>query len=116
MSNYTKTKTSFKPGQSGNVKGRPPDNHALAVAIRAGAPPALLVEKALWLLENGEPAQQSQMLVWLAANGYSKPPERHEVQAEQVMDSRMVALIEAARMTPHERRKALDEPDDDHSD
>ncbi|MBA3841193.1 MAG: hypothetical protein H0X39_00980 [Actinobacteria bacterium] len=110
-----KSSTSFKPGQSGNVKGRPPNNHSLAEAIREGARPAELVEAALRILREGEPAQQIQALNWIAANGYSKPPERHEVQAEQVLDSRMVALIEAARMTPHERRKALEEEDaDDH--
>ncbi len=77
-----KSRTSFKPGQSGNPSGRPPNNHSLAEAIREGAKPAELVAAALEILRDGDPGHRIQALNWLAANGYSKPPERHDLSVE----------------------------------
>ena len=52
-----KTSTSFKPGQSGNPKGRPPLGESMAEALRAVMTPAhrkKVAEKALALAEQGD--------------------------------------------------------------
>lgn len=74
------TPASWKPGQSGNPKGRPRKGTALAEAVRAGSDPAELVDIALDLARHGEAeSSRLQALAWLRDSGYVRPAERHEI-------------------------------------
>jgi hypothetical protein len=73
------TPASWRPGQSGNPKGRPRKGSALTDAIRAKVDPTELIEIALKLARDGEAeSTRLQALAWLRDSGYLKPAERHE--------------------------------------
>ena len=70
----------WRPGQSGNPRGRPRSGNALAEAVRAGVEPAELVAIAVDLARHAESdATRLQAIGWLRDSGYNKPAERHEV-------------------------------------
>jgi hypothetical protein len=74
------TPASWKPGQSGNVKGRPRKGNALTESIQAGADPDELRDIALDLARNGKTeATKLGALNWLRDSGYTRPAEKHEV-------------------------------------
>jgi hypothetical protein len=74
------TPASWRPGQSGNPRGRPPKGNALTEAVRAKVDTAELVDIALDLARNGEAeSTRLQALAWLRDSGYTRPAERHEV-------------------------------------
>lgn len=76
------TPASWRPGQSGNPKGRPRKGNALTEAVRESAEPHELVAIALELARNGESeSTRLQALAWLRDSGYTRPAERHEVAA-----------------------------------
>ena len=74
------TPSSWKPGTSGNPRGRPPKGSALTDAIRAKVDPTELVDIALELARNGE-AESTRLgaLNWLRDSGYTRPAEKHEI-------------------------------------
>lgn len=73
------TPASWKPGQSGNPRGRPPKGSALTDAIRAKVDPDELVSIALELARGAEnEGTRIAALAWLRDSGYVKPAERHE--------------------------------------
>ncbi|MCW5803461.1 MAG: hypothetical protein KIT31_13840 [Deltaproteobacteria bacterium] len=77
----------WKPGQSGNPKGRPPKGSALAEAIRRRVDPDELAQIALGLARSGESeSTRIAALNWLATAGYVKPAERHEIAVARAGD------------------------------
>jgi Family of unknown function (DUF5681) len=74
------TPASWKPGQSGNPKGRPRKGNALTEAIREAADPEELAAIALRLAREGESETTVlQALCWLRDSGYTRPADRLEV-------------------------------------
>lgn len=74
------TPASWKPGQSGNVRGRPRKGNALTESIQAGCDPDELRDIALNLARNGETeSTRIAALNWLRDSGYTRPAEKHEV-------------------------------------
>ncbi|MGE0551293.1 MAG: hypothetical protein AB7O24_13360 [Kofleriaceae bacterium] len=101
----TATPGSWRPGVSGNPRGRPPKGSALTDAIRAKVDPSELVTIALDLARNGEAeSTRLQALAWLRDSGYTRPAERTEIAlgqassevddalAEQLTDAQLDAL------------------------
>jgi hypothetical protein len=86
----------WRPGESGNPKGRPPKGSALTDAIRAKVDPDELVEIALHLARNGEvESTWLGALNWLRDSGYTRPAEKHEIAmgaADDVVDEDLSAL------------------------
>lgn len=73
------TPASWRPGQSGNPRGRPRKGNALAEAVRSRVEPDELIAIALDLARSGESeSTRLQALAWLRDSGYVKPAERHE--------------------------------------
>lgn len=74
------TPASWRPGVSGNPRGRPRKGNALTDAVRVGADPDELVDIALDLARNGQTeSTRVSALTWLRDSGYTRPAERHEV-------------------------------------
>ena len=74
------TSTTWKPGQSGNPRGRPRKGNALAEMVREAADPRELVETMLDVLRNAESdAIRIQAAQWLRDSGYQRPSERVEL-------------------------------------
>lgn len=69
----------WRPGQSGNPRGRPRKGSALTDAIQAKVDTAELVDIALQLARSGEAeSTRLQALAWLRDSGYTRPAEKHE--------------------------------------
>ena len=99
------TPGSWRPGISGNPKGRPPKGSALSDAIRAKVDTGELVDIALALARSGESeSTRIAALGWLRDSGYVKPAERHE----HVMSAGDDAEEDLSRLSIEELR-ALDE-------
>ena len=66
----------WKPGQSGNPKGRPKSKHALSEAIRERVDPNELIDRAMVILRDPTTPSAVFVQVWtmLAAQGWAKPP------------------------------------------
>ena len=112
---------SFLKGTSGNPGGRTVAQRerekSFAEAIRglAGVDGLDYVrELDKMARDRADPKLQIMAIKELHDRGWGKAPETIQLEG-QVVDARMLALVEAARMTPHERRKLLDgqEPDDE---
>lgn len=74
------TPGSWRPGISGNPKGRPRKGNALTESIQAGVDPDELRDIALQLARNGATeSTRIAALNWLRDSGYTRPAERHEV-------------------------------------
>ena len=81
------TPGSWRPGQSGNPRGRPRKGSALTDAIRSKVDPHELVDIALDLARNGETeSTKVQALHWLRDSGYTRPAERHEIAPGAIDD------------------------------
>lgn len=94
----------FQPGQSGNPKGRPRVGDSLADAIRRRFPPERIVDMLESLSQSDDDRVRATVTQVIADRGYGKVKEHLEV--ESGMTPEQVALFEALRMTPHERRLA----------
>ena len=112
----------FKPGQTGNPGGRTVAQRerekSFAEAIRGLAGPDGLDyvrELDAMARDRADPKLQLMAIKELHDRGWGKAPETIQVEG-QVVDARMLALVEAARMTPHERRKLLESPEPDGDD
>lgn len=78
-------KSAWKPGQSGNPKGRPRVGHALAEAIRDVCDPVELAEIAMEIARSGEDDMvRVHALRFLADNGYIKPDPKREPPAVNI--------------------------------
>lgn len=77
----------WQPGQSGNPKGRPRREDALAEAIREHVPPGALIAVAIRVIDDPKsaPSVRLQAAQFLAERGYTKPVERHEVAVGQAV-------------------------------
>jgi len=104
-------------GKSLNPNGRPRLGESLAEAFRGQCSPERIVELVVRLAESATSEQVRLAAIhFIADRAHGKSRESVDLQVDgQVIDARMIALVEAARMTPHERRKLLDgpEPDDE---
>ena len=71
----------WKPGVSGNPRGRPKSKHALSEAIRAGVDPAEMVERALAILRSPTTPASVKIQMWtaLADRGWARPPAEREL-------------------------------------
>ncbi len=71
----------WKPGQSGNPKGRTKSKHALSEAIRAGVEPTEMVALALGILRSPTAAASVKIQMWqaLADRGWARPPAEREL-------------------------------------
>lgn len=98
----------FQPGKSGNPAGRPKSGESLAEAVRQKWPPEKLVERMTELAASDDERVAEAAVRWLADRGYGKAVELVDVGVTG-MDPASAALLAAVRMTPHERRKALDD-------
>lgn len=100
----------WKPGQSGNPKGRPRRGHALSEAVRAGADPAELVTIALDLARAADSeATRIAALTWLRDSGYQRPAERHEIAAvaadDDDLDLSALTVDQLRELADLERRR-----------
>lgn len=115
------TPASWRPGQSGNPKGRPRKGNALTEAVRHDAEPHELVAIALDLARNGESeSTRLQALAWLRDSGYTRPAEKHEVttgtrddldderELEQLSTKQLHELYAAERAFEEQRARILD--------
>jgi hypothetical protein len=74
------TAGSWKPGQSGNPKGRPRKGDALAEAIRAQVSPEELIAVARGVIDSdAPPSVKLQAAQFLAERGYRRPAETLEL-------------------------------------
>lgn len=99
---------SWKPGQSGNPKGRPRKGDALSEAIREHVNPTELIEVARGIMED-EDANQSvrlQAAQFLAERGYRRPVEQHEHGPIGASDDDGDADLEG--LTPDELREIVE--------
>jgi hypothetical protein len=71
----------WKPGQSGNPKGRPRSGNALTERIREAVPPDALIKLAHEVITSDRSTDRDKLTAakLLADWGYHKPAERHEV-------------------------------------
>lgn len=68
----------WKPGESGNPKGRPRKGNALSEAIRWKCDPNELVDIALTIARTSKlESIRLQALQWLRDSGYTRPEQRH---------------------------------------
>lgn len=89
------TPGSWRPGVSGNPKGRPRKGNALTESIQAGCDPDELREIALKLARSAEnESTQIAALNWLRDSGYTRPAEKHEIGPAGSMDDDDDALAE----------------------
>ena len=114
----------FPPGRSGNPGGRSvaqrerEKSYAEAIRGLAGLDGLDYLRILDGMARDGtDPKIQLAAIRELHERGWGKAPETIQLEG-QVIDSRMIALVEAARMTPHERRNAIaeleaDDPDTD---
>lgn len=104
----------WKPGQSGNPGGRP--SYAKALEVNGTTTPDLLaklVGKALtWLDDDADQKRSEYAHMWLTERilRIGKPKEEMDLNVAGASPEQM-ALIDALRMTPHERRKAIEAQD-----
>lgn len=74
------TPGSWKPGASGNPKGRPRRGDALAEAIRSKCDPEELASIAMTIAREGaSEGVRIQAMQFLADRGYVRPEQRHEL-------------------------------------
>lgn len=87
MTDQKKRDHLWKPGQSGNPKGRPPLGNALTDAIRAKVDVHELVDIAVKLARAGV-AESTRLgaLCWLRDSGFTRPAEKHELAVGQLND------------------------------
>lgn len=79
LSRRKATPGSWRPGQTGNRRGRPGKSTSLTDAIRRGVDVTELVEIALNLARSAtSEGTRIAALGWLRDSGYVKPAERHE--------------------------------------
>lgn len=71
----------WKPGQSGNPKGRPRSGNALTERIREAVPPDALIKLARDIIVSTDANNRDKLAAakLLAEWGYHRPAERHEV-------------------------------------
>lgn len=101
--------TTFKPGQSGNPAGRPSIAKALATNNTTTTEVlAKLAAKAMKWLDDPKHAEYAHQ--WLTNYTIGKPRDRVDVHMSGVSESDL-QMLEAVRMTPYERRKALEAQD-----
>lgn len=102
----------FKPGQSGNPSGRPSFAAALkACGIDTRKLSVELIEKLLETIRTLNPGDKEESASWRYAMG--ELLNRHfgkvkdQVELTGAMSEEQQALLEALKLTPHERRKAM---------
>lgn len=102
---------SWKPGQSGNPRGRAGRATSLIDAIRAGVDVAELVGIALKLAREGD-AESTRLgaLAWLRDSGFIKPAERHELamanaSTDDEPDLSMLSIEQLRELQDLERRR-----------
>lgn len=80
------TKGSWKPGQSGNPKGRAPSTLALSEYIRANIEPREIAEIAIGIARRGSAEDKDRLAAtkFLAEHGWSKPVVQLEVESTVV--------------------------------
>lgn len=105
------TQGSWKPGQSGNPKGRPPTGHALITAIREKCDPAELVDIALTLARSGAESTKLGALNWLRDSGFARPAEKHELAVSQLdgdqdEDLSMLSTVQLRELAELESKRA----------
>ena len=105
------TPGSWRPGQSGNPKGRPRKGNALTESIQAGCDPDELRDIALSLARNGESeSTRIAALNWLRDSGYTRPAERHELgPAGSMDDQENDALADALTLDELDELDRLDD-------
>ena len=93
----------FRPGTSGNPRGRPRTGLALAEKIREMVDPAELVGIVLAIARDpGAPVKHRLAAVTLLADrGWSKPPVAIEIEAS-------TTEIDVLAMTPRERHEEIE--------
>lgn len=74
--------TAWKPGQSGNPKGRPRSGMALAEALRE-LPLESVVERVKKALGSSDDRDALAAATFVANHGYSKPESKHELTLNQ---------------------------------
>jgi hypothetical protein len=68
--------TAWKPGQSGNPKGRPKSGESLAEALRGAVSPKALLDRMKWLADHAESETvRFHAISWLAERGWGKAPQ-----------------------------------------
>jgi hypothetical protein len=98
----------FKPGKSGNPKGRPPSTNALAVHIRRNVEPAELVQIAIGIAKDVDAARKDRIsaLKFLADYGWSKPKVEVDmttgkpIDLSKLTDTQLEALAAAVLAAP----------------
>lgn len=92
----------FRPGASGNPRGRPRAGLALAEKIREIVDPAELVGIVLAIARDPALAVKHRLAAvsFLADRGWSKPPAAVEIEAS-------TTAIDVLAMSPHEREKEI---------
>lgn len=110
------TAGSFKPGQSGNVKGRPADPGTLkAMREDHTADELLLIQRKLAKGEDVtgydgiKPRERAMLLVNLLDRLLGKAIQQISSDISVGASAADLALIEALRLTPEERRRKLAE-------
>lgn len=103
----------FKPGKSGNPGGRVKDCKSATEILRAKLTPE---ERADMLIEMAMSAKdervklQARLAIWDRTDGKVKD----QLEVSGGISPEQQALLDALRMTPHERRQALEaEPKSD---
>lgn len=99
----------FLPGNNANPRGRPSVGASLADAIRRRFPPERIVDHAEKLLdlalEQGDVSAGAKVLQILTDRGYGKILT--EAAEAGGLSPQLAAMVEAMRMTPHERNLAI---------
>lgn len=95
---------SWKPGVSGNPKGRPPVKLSLGTAIRQHLPPDKVVEIVMTLLASSNEEMVFKALSFAAAYGYAKPPTTSEVTVHEGNEG--AARLDLSEM-PEAKRRAM---------
>lgn len=110
-----RSSTKFEPGRSGNPGGKVSIAKALeAIGTTSEEVRTRLFRIAIDGLDSAKQSHKEYCHTWLSDRlGLSKQNTLH-VEAS-VVDSQLMALVEAAGMTPLERRKALADLEDDGS-
>lgn len=102
--------TSWKPGQSGNPKGRPKSGESLAETLRTAVSPKALLDRMKWLADNAESETvRFHAISWLAERGWGKAP-----QVVTVNDGNPYARrVKGLSVEQLEALAAIDEPVED---
>lgn len=107
----------FEKGKSGNPGGRTKEQRdrerSLSEAIRKLSGPNCeeYVERLHQIAQTGEDKDSIAAIKLLLERSHGRAPET--VQIEGDVDPRVTALLDAMKLSPHERRRRLSELEDD---